>query len=417
MSGNPPEDHFHYGCFPRPTRRSPAVSGSTNQPRRGLFNIGQGPFSSKVQYSVCTSAQMLDNTAPDASFPATQYPQVDPSQARSDYNIQSYNQGGWPVNTGSSGSQPTPFAADPRYSANQQQPYPSYPARASPSMMVPDPHDARTLPPLNIPHSQGHIGAPQATMAQGAYFRPTTAGFSTTHAPYPDLQQTAGGYYPTPPDPRHLPPPIAPMPYDSHPTMSRRSSMSVDRNVPSRMSVHGPSPYARGPPVISPTPYSPEPPAPEQPIKKKRKRADPEQLKVLNETYARTAFPSTEERVELARKLGMSARSVQIWFQNKRQAMRQSSRQAASTAPPTTAEPYAATSQAMSPLSASGIYSPHAPHPTGSPSLAQGYPAPRASPDPSARLMGRTIPSPIPSHRARSPDEEKELRRYHSRPY
>lgn len=49
-------------------------------------------------------------------------------------------------------------------------------------------------------------------------------------------------------------------------------------------------------------------------IKKKRKRADAAQLKVLNETYARTAFPSTEERAELARKLDMSARSVQIWY-------------------------------------------------------------------------------------------------------
>ena len=44
-----------------------------------------------------------------------------------------------------------------------------------------------------------------------------------------------------------------------------------------------------------------------------RMRSDAEQLKVLNETYNRTAFPSTEERIELAKKLGMSARSVQIW--------------------------------------------------------------------------------------------------------
>ncbi|KZT01767.1 homeobox, partial [Laetiporus sulphureus 93-53] len=61
--------------------------------------------------------------------------------------------------------------------------------------------------------------------------------------------------------------------------------------------------------------------------KKKRKQADPEQLKVLCETYNRTAFPSTEERADIARRLNMSARSVQIWFQNKRQNMRQSSRQ------------------------------------------------------------------------------------------
>jgi homeobox protein YOX1/YHP1 len=48
-------------------------------------------------------------------------------------------------------------------------------------------------------------------------------------------------------------------------------------------------------------------------IKKKRKRADPAQLRVLNETYNRTAFPSTEERTALAKLLGMSPRSVQIW--------------------------------------------------------------------------------------------------------
>jgi len=84
-------------------------------------------------------------------------------------------------------------------------------------------------------------------------------------------------------------------------------------------------------------------------IKKKRKRADAAQLKVLNETYARTAFPSTEERAELARKLDMSARSVQIWlvyahtrvtvlilipsyrFQNKRQSMRQTTRQSSTS--------------------------------------------------------------------------------------
>lgn len=49
-------------------------------------------------------------------------------------------------------------------------------------------------------------------------------------------------------------------------------------------------------------------------IKKKRKRADAAQLKVLNETYDRTAFPSTEERADLAKRLDMSARSVQIWL-------------------------------------------------------------------------------------------------------
>ncbi len=52
----------------------------------------------------------------------------------------------------------------------------------------------------------------------------------------------------------------------------------------------------------------------DKPITKmKRKRADASQLKLLNETYSRTAFPSTEERIALAKLLDMSPRSVQIW--------------------------------------------------------------------------------------------------------
>jgi Homeodomain len=49
-------------------------------------------------------------------------------------------------------------------------------------------------------------------------------------------------------------------------------------------------------------------------IKKKRKRADARQLEILHATYARTAFPSTDERSALAKELDMSARSIQIWL-------------------------------------------------------------------------------------------------------
>jgi homeobox protein YOX1/YHP1 len=49
-------------------------------------------------------------------------------------------------------------------------------------------------------------------------------------------------------------------------------------------------------------------------IKKKRKRADPTQLLVLNAVYQRTPFPSTDEREWLAVQLDMPARSVQIWY-------------------------------------------------------------------------------------------------------
>lgn len=57
-------------------------------------------------------------------------------------------------------------------------------------------------------------------------------------------------------------------------------------------------------------------------VKAKRRRANAKQLQILNQVFERTFFPSTQMRAELGRQLGMSPRTVQIWFQNKRQAMR-----------------------------------------------------------------------------------------------
>ena len=57
-------------------------------------------------------------------------------------------------------------------------------------------------------------------------------------------------------------------------------------------------------------------------IKPKRKRASSAQVNVLNAVFARTLFPSTALRVAIGKELGMSPRTVQIWFQNKRQAFR-----------------------------------------------------------------------------------------------
>lgn len=56
---------------------------------------------------------------------------------------------------------------------------------------------------------------------------------------------------------------------------------------------------------------------PDEPaVKKQRKRADAAQLEVLQGTYERNAFPSTEEREALAKMLGLSSRSIQIWYSN-----------------------------------------------------------------------------------------------------
>ncbi|KAI9277600.1 hypothetical protein BY458DRAFT_453211 [Sporodiniella umbellata] len=65
----------------------------------------------------------------------------------------------------------------------------------------------------------------------------------------------------------------------------------------------------------------------EEQLKTKRKRASSEQLQVLSKVFRRTFFPSTQMRVQLGRQLKMSPRTVQIWFQNRRQAMRTKERQ------------------------------------------------------------------------------------------
>ena len=91
------------------------------------------------------------------------------------------------------------------------------------------------------------------------------------------------------------------------------SNVSLDYTNPMYRNSR-PLPYARAPTAPSPVPYDVPPETQEPTIKKKRKRADARQLEALNRMYARTAFPSTEERQQLARDLDMSARSVQIWL-------------------------------------------------------------------------------------------------------
>jgi hypothetical protein len=51
---------------------------------------------------------------------------------------------------------------------------------------------------------------------------------------------------------------------------------------------------------------------------KKRQRTSPSQLEVLEKVYQQEKLPSSELRKELAVKLKMTPRRVQVWFQNKR---------------------------------------------------------------------------------------------------
>ncbi|KAK0455021.1 hypothetical protein EV421DRAFT_1896910 [Armillaria borealis] len=295
---NPKEDRY-YG-----RSRSPPVGDSQGG---GFFQTGQGGR---------TVLPPLSSAFPTSRFPvpvaySNQYPQQRSSPGRYDYTSQ-YSSSQWQPNSGAS-SFDYYETQDNRYGA--QHTYPVYSSRTSP--MIPDTAvDSRKLPPLN---TSPHAGYPSAssTMHGGSHIRSPTASYPVTYNGYPSNASSSYAYGMSMADSANVP-----MSSHSHshtvmPDM--RSSSPYGRNLS-----HVPPP-SYTPPPVSPTSADDSPT-----IKKKRKRADAAQLKILNETYARTAFPSTEERLALAKLLDMSARSVQIWFQNKRQSMRQT-RQSSST--------------------------------------------------------------------------------------
>lgn len=53
-----------------------------------------------------------------------------------------------------------------------------------------------------------------------------------------------------------------------------------------------------------------------------KKRANKEQLKYLESEFLMTQFPSTMRKADIGVHLGMSAVSVSVWFQNKRQILK-----------------------------------------------------------------------------------------------
>lgn len=73
-----------------------------------------------------------------------------------------------------------------------------------------------------------------------------------------------------------------------------------------------PHPLVPSSPSSAPDDLSPSTPAPT--IRKKRKRVDARQFKVLSAVLSRTQYPTTEEREQLATDLGMRPRRVQIWL-------------------------------------------------------------------------------------------------------
>ena len=56
----------------------------------------------------------------------------------------------------------------------------------------------------------------------------------------------------------------------------------------------------------------------EEAPKKKRTRTTPEQLRILQKAFSSDPMPNSSNRMILAKRLGMNARAVQVWFQNRR---------------------------------------------------------------------------------------------------
>ncbi|KAF9951313.1 hypothetical protein BGZ72_007148 [Mortierella alpina] len=59
--------------------------------------------------------------------------------------------------------------------------------------------------------------------------------------------------------------------------------------------------------------------------RKRRRRTNREELEILEEAFNQNLLPDAATRQELAERLGMSVRAVQIWFQNRRQQLRKKS--------------------------------------------------------------------------------------------
>ena len=198
-----------------------------------------------------------------------------------------------------SSSQPSSYTYydphDPHSHSHSQNHYSSYPSRTPPA--VADTQvDHRKLPPLATPSNYDRWSPSYAPNQPAAsHIRSPTATYSTNYAPY--TASSPNYSYNIPATQSVLPP--------TNSSLASAMNQRSGSPYPPGHS-HGPSSYS--PPPVSPT--SSEEPT----IKKKRKRADAAQLKILTETYNRTAFPSTEERLELAKALDMTPRSVQIWY-------------------------------------------------------------------------------------------------------
>ncbi|KAJ7054922.1 hypothetical protein C8F01DRAFT_1088655 [Mycena amicta] len=147
------------------------------------------------------------------------------------------------------------------------------------------------------------------------------------------------------------------------------------------------------------------------PLKKKRTRTltTPHQSAVLHALLAQSRFPTTAMREEVGRAIGLSARKVQIWFQNQRQKARrpgaqQQQSQSQSQSGVVASQPYPTYPNLLAP--APGVYPGASPYsgypPVDAQLLGPGMPGPSTSSNTSApRQRGRPVLHVSPTEYAR----------------
>jgi homeobox protein YOX1/YHP1 len=197
---------------------------------------------------------------------------------------------------------PVPYYESPDHGSGYaaQPNYPAYHSRPSPHHSAYNSGESRKLPPLNTSslssygrddRYHAYSDAPVHSSSSNPNIRSPVASYPASYTPYGNIDSSYG--YPQMQS--HFP----------HPSADTRSISPYPRSS----TTHPTSPTSNSPPPGA----SPTTPEGNTPAKKKRKRADAHQLKILTDTYNRTAFPSTEERQRLAKELDMTPRSVQIW--------------------------------------------------------------------------------------------------------
>ncbi|KAG5366442.1 Homeobox protein [Yarrowia sp. B02] len=151
-------------------------------------------------------------------------------------------------------------------------------------------------PPL---HDYSSSAPPPIVAAHPAPVHSVPTPVPVYHAPHHTHH-----HIPPPPPPHHHPAMMAP-----HPSYHHVPPHAHLAPAPSTHYYAAPAATAY-PAVLQAVPQTPKP---------KRRRATSYQVARLNEVFEQTFFPSSEQRLDLAKELNMTPRVVQIWFQNKRQ--------------------------------------------------------------------------------------------------